>query len=105
MTSEISNSVSIHILGKEYQIACPEDEQQGLIDAAQHLDNQMRDIRENGKVIGLERIAVMAALNLSHELLSTKTETTQISSGTEEQVTRVNHKLDSALQRLKQLEI
>ena len=105
MTTEADDSVAIHILGKEYQIGCPEEEQQGLIDAAQYLDNQMRTIREGGKVIGLERIAVMAALNLSHELLQIQSETTQTISGSQEQVTRVNHKLDSALQRLKQLEI
>ncbi len=101
MSTETANSVLIHILGKEYQIACPPEEEQRLVNAAQHLDTQMRKIRESGKVVGLERIAVMAALNLSHELLNTS----QNSSGSQEQLERVNHKLDSALQRLKQLEI
>lgn len=105
MSTETARSVTIHILGKEYQIACPPEEKQNLAEAAEHLDNQMRQIRETGKVIGLERIAVMAALNLSHELLKIKSEKTQTSTGSREQLLRVNHKLDSALQRLKQLEI
>ena len=105
MTSEPINSVTIHILGKEYQIACKPEEEQWLVNAAQHLDSQMRKIRETGKVIGLERIAVMAALNLSHDLLKIQHETADFSSGSQERLARVNHKLDSALQRLKQLEI
>ena len=105
MTTETASSVIIHILGKEYQIACPPEEEQQLVNAAQHLDTQMRQIRESGKVVGLERIAVMAALNLSHELLKVQNETSQSNTGSEEQLTRVSHKLDSALQRLKQLEI
>ncbi|HBQ41790.1 MAG TPA: cell division protein ZapA, partial [Halieaceae bacterium] len=63
------NTVSVHILDKEYQVACPEDQQAELIISARYLDKQMRAIRDTGKVIGLERIAVMAALNISHELL------------------------------------
>jgi cell division protein ZapA len=58
--------VSLNILGKEYKIACPQDEQEGLINTAQELDAQMRKIRDTGKVVGSERIAVLAALNLAH---------------------------------------
>ena len=62
-------TVSVHILDKEYQVACPAEQEAELIVSASYLDRQMRTIRETGKVIGLERIAVMAALNISHELL------------------------------------
>ena len=65
-----ADSVVVHLLDKEYRVACPPGERDNLISAARHLDDQMREIRESN-VIGLERIAVMAALNLSHELLQT----------------------------------
>jgi len=60
---------SVHILGKDYQVACPPDERDALLRAATELDRRMRDIRQSGNVIGVERIAVMAALNLSNEVL------------------------------------
>jgi cell division protein ZapA len=64
--AEISGStVSIRILDKEYQVQCPPDQQDALLAAARDLDQRMREIRRSGNVIGLERIAVMAALNLA----------------------------------------
>ncbi len=105
MNVDKQHTVTILIMGKEYKIACTEDEELALKQAAKHLDNQMREIRETGKVIGLERIAVMAALNLSHELLQQKAESSISSTGSHEQVGHLNLKLDGALQRLKQLEI
>lgn len=63
-------TVTVNILGREYQVACPEEERDALERSARHLDEQMREIRNTGKIVGTERIAVMAALNLAHELLS-----------------------------------
>ena len=60
--------VSLNILGKEYKIACAKEEQEALIHSAQELDKQMRKIRDTGKVSGADRIAVLAALNLAHDL-------------------------------------
>lgn len=64
-----TNTVFVNILDKDYQVACPPDQRDALMQAAHELDKRMRTIRESGSVIGLERIAVMAALNLCHELL------------------------------------
>ncbi|MGH1487108.1 MAG: cell division protein ZapA [Cellvibrionaceae bacterium] len=64
-----TETVVVHILGKDYQVACPPEERDALLRAASELDRRMRDIRQSGNVIGVERIAVMAALNLSNELL------------------------------------
>ncbi|KOR30771.1 hypothetical protein TI04_04145 [Achromatium sp. WMS2] len=61
--------VSVAILDKEYRIACKEDEQEDLRASAQYLDRRMREVRQNGRIIGADRIAVMAALNISHDLL------------------------------------
>jgi len=63
-----NHRVYVTILDKEYQIACPAEERDALHRAANELDARMRAIRNAGSVIGLERIAVMAALNLCHEL-------------------------------------
>lgn len=61
--------VSVKIFDKEYTVACPEGQEQALILSAKRVDQEMRHIRENGKVLGTDRIAVMVALNLAHELL------------------------------------
>ncbi len=65
--------VTVYILDKEYRVACPEDEHGALLASASLLNARMKQIRDSGKVIGVERVAVMAALNLTHELLSEKT--------------------------------
>jgi len=62
-------TVSVKILDKEYQVSCQQEEVEALSASARYLDQQMRQIRETGKVFGLDRIAVMAALNLANELL------------------------------------
>jgi len=64
--------VCVRILEKEFRVACPKHQTNALSEAAQYLDKKMREIRHTGKVIGLERIAVMAALNIVHEYLSLK---------------------------------
>ena len=64
--------LQINVMGREFRVACPENEQKGLLEAVAYLNKKMGEIRDNGKVIGLERIAIMAALNIAHELLATK---------------------------------
>jgi len=64
--------VVVEILGKEYRIACAENESDALLASARYLDEKMGDVRTGGKVVGSERIAVMAALNIAHELLQQK---------------------------------
>lgn len=101
-----NQTVSMRILDKEYQVACPPDQQADLLAAASFLDQQMRKIRESGKVVGLERIAVMAALNVTYDLKKCQSSTSeQLSSGSSDQVRKLNNKLDGALQRLMQLEM
>lgn len=70
--SKTIQAVSLSILGKEYKIACAKEEQAGLIQTAQELDRQMRKIRDTGKVAGADRIAVLAALNLTHDAVTGK---------------------------------
>jgi len=67
-----STTVTVHILDKEFQVSCGTDEVDELHATARHLDGQMRGIREGGRVFGADRIAVMAALNITHDLLRLK---------------------------------
>ncbi len=64
--------VDVSIMGREFTVSCTDEERQGLLNAVNYLDKKMHDIRDSGKVVGVERIAIMAALNLSHEVLNTK---------------------------------
>ena len=100
------NTVSVDILDKEYQVACPPDEEAALTRAAGYLDQHMRDIRSTGKVIGLERVAIMAALNISHELLALKSGDNPVETSEEqERLLALNSQLDEVLYKLRQLEI
>jgi len=76
-----AKSVDVEIMGREFTIACSDDERQDLLDAVSYLAKKMHDIRDAGKVVGLERIAIMAALNLSHEVLNTTAGGIDIGSG------------------------
>jgi len=67
-----AKGLQISIMGREFRVACPEEEQKGLLEAVDYLNRKMLEIKNHGKVIGLERIAIMAALNITHEFLSTK---------------------------------
>jgi cell division protein ZapA len=65
-------ALQVNVMGREFRVACPEDEHKELLEAVDYLNRKMDEIRDNGKVIGIERIAIMAALNIAHELLTTK---------------------------------
>ncbi|HKQ29831.1 MAG TPA: cell division protein ZapA [Burkholderiales bacterium] len=69
MKTSNTDGVTVTILGKEFIVACPENERAALTSAAAYLDKKMREIHSSGKVIGTERTAVMAALNIAHELM------------------------------------
>ncbi|TCO75339.1 cell division protein ZapA [Chromatocurvus halotolerans] len=105
------NTVNVTILDKSYQVACPPEQKADLVTSANYLDSQMRSIRDTGKVIGLERIAVMAALNISYELLrATRTDGETALASTENADSEaafrsLNNKLEEALHKLRQIEI
>lgn len=104
-----NDTVIVKLLDKEYQVACPAGQQDALIQSAQYLDQQMRNIRANSKVIGLERIAVMAALNISNELIQQADDSgvadSKAKAPSSAQINRLNSKLDEALHRFSQIEI
>ncbi len=67
-----NNAVDVAIMGREFRVTCPDEEREELLQAVTYLDKKMCEIRENGKVVGSERIAIMAGLNIAHELLAVK---------------------------------
>ncbi|GFM80578.1 cell division protein ZapA [Pseudomonas cichorii] len=92
------NSVTVQILDKEYSIICPQEERTNLVSAARYLDGKMREIRSSGKVIGADRIAVMAALNITHDLLHKQNlPDVQTSGSTREHVRDLLERVDLAL--------
>ena len=92
-------TTNIHILDKEYQVSCPPDEREALQQSARILDERMRSIRATGGVIGLERIAVMAALNLTYDLMKANVSAEDIMAS-DEGLQRLDNKLTQALQSL-----
>lgn len=76
--SETPIPVTAKILEKEYNISCPPNERDALLASVQHVDEKMREIRNTGKVIGVERIAVMAAINIAHDMLKSQSQVQNI---------------------------
>ena len=98
MTDEIRvQPISIQILGKEYKVSCPDDEHESLLNAAQELDKRMRSIRDSGKVGGTDRIAIMAALNLTHDLPSLKNNQVNSEEEVTLQLSNLRHKIENTL--------
>ncbi|MCS6947712.1 MAG: cell division protein ZapA [Steroidobacteraceae bacterium] len=105
MTDKGPLRVSVRILDKEYQVACPPEEKAELLAAAEQLDQRMRAIRETGKVVGLDRIAVMAGLNLAHDMLKLRAKAESVDGNVMPRVRNLREKIDKALLRNKQLDL
>jgi cell division protein ZapA len=72
MSETKTSFLDVDILDREFRVACPDDERGELLDSVKYLDLKMREIRDAGKIASVERIAIMAALNIAHELLTTR---------------------------------
>lgn len=90
-------TVAVTIMEREYAVSCPPEQRAGLIEAAAYLDGKMREIRAASKLVGLERIAVMAALNIAHESLQARSELNRVGVDVGEELRRMNAKLEAAL--------
>lgn len=97
--------VTVHILDKEYLISCDDNELEQLHTAVTFLNMKMKDVKDGGKIIGSERIAVMAALNIAHELLAYKRQNADYTKTIDKTVQRLRNKLEQALTSSKQLEL
>jgi len=94
----------IHILDKEYLVACPENEREALFASAELLTGKMKEIRDSGKIVGADRIAVMAALNMAHELLDQKNSKDDYQHSISKRIRALQDKIDIALNQGNQLE-
>lgn len=97
MSAEIRQE-QIRLLDKEYTVACPPEEREGLMESARRLDSKMREIRSRGKIVGTERIVVMAALNVIHELLG-QSDNSGTSRELEVRLRLIHDKIESALEQ------
>lgn len=93
----MSDPVTVRILDRDYLIACEPDEREGLVAAAHLLDERMRDIRGGNRMAAIDRIAVMAALNLAHELLQSRHTSAVREQQIEHRLGELNRKLDGLL--------
>ncbi|HEY9148811.1 MAG TPA: cell division protein ZapA [Gammaproteobacteria bacterium] len=96
MNAEVKQE-QIRLLDKEYTVACPPEEREGLLESARLLDSKMRDIRGRGKIVGNERIVVMAALNIIFDLLQQQRGGDSNLHDTELRLKLLTEKLDAAL--------
>ena len=101
----MSKPINVTILDKEYLIACTDEERDLLHRAIELLNVKMRDVKASGKVIGSERIAVMAALHIAHELLQYKDRNESYTTSVDNLIRRLQNKIDDALIKGKQMEI
>lgn len=91
-----SGGLNIKIMDKDYRVACPADQQATLRDSADFLNDRLNDIKNKGAIIGAERIAIMAALNLAHELLGSK-DSVDTFSDVDNRMVNLQKKIDIAL--------
>ena len=103
MSDDETARVSVRLLDKEYQVACSISERSDLIQAAELLNRRMREIRDSGKVVGLDRVAVMAALNIANELLKAQGQDEELKNIVGLRIRAMREQLDSALGPAKQL--
>jgi len=97
--------VTVRILEKEYFVSCPADERADLLDSAEYLNKKMREIRDTGKVVGADRIAVMAALNMANELLRLRKQDAELQGAVTGRVKHMRERVEGALQRTRQLDL
>ena len=103
--SELFEKVTVRILDKDYHISCPAHERHDLTISVDLLNRKMREIRDSGKVVGLDRVAVMAALNLANELIKAQGAGEELKDIVGVRVRSMRERLDDALGPAKQLSL
>jgi len=100
-----ARQVTVQILDKEYRVACQPQEEKDLFEAARYLNNKMQEIRDRGRVIGIDRIAVMAALNLAHDLLQCQAGNVQDSESVNTKIRQLRSRVENAINNSRQMEL
>ena len=104
MTEEV-DTVSISILGRDYQISCPPSEEEALRKSARYLDKQMSKVKKTSSTLAFEKVAIMAAINICHELLQQSEEAEESESSSVEKIQSLQQKIEKAIQDSRQIEI
>lgn len=104
MTDQLAE-VSVRILDKDYKVACPASERTDLLDSAEILNSRMREIRDSGRIIGLDRIAVMAALNMANDLLHAQARDRDLEGDISNRLRLISDRVESALGGTQQLDL
>ena len=105
MSEERITRVSVRLLDREYQVACPAEERSDLLDSAEFLDSKMREVRDSGKVVGLNRIAVISALNIANELIKQRRTGSVADTDVGGKLRTLRERVESALEKGQQLEL
>lgn len=101
--SDEAQPIVLHVLGKEYRVVCSPGEEEALLEAARYLDKKMEAIKSSGKIIGVERMVVMAALNIAHELLQEQSRK-EGERELNERIQTLRDKVEAALEECRQID-
>jgi cell division protein ZapA len=105
MSDDRITRVSVRVLDRDYQVACPAEERSDLLDSAEYLDAKMREVRDTGKVVGLDRIAVISALNIANELIKMRHGGGSLDGDLGARLRGMRERVETALEKSKQLEL
>ncbi|WP_196139840.1 cell division protein ZapA [Aliikangiella sp. G2MR2-5] len=97
--------VTVYILGNEFHVSSPPEQAEKLEKAAKELDKRMREIKAGGRIVGMDRIAVMAALNLAFELLHGESGQSDLSTSIDQRIKQLQKDIDSKLASSAQMEL
>jgi len=97
--------VNVKILEKDFQLGCSPEERGDLLDSVELLNSKMREIRDSGKVTGIDRIAILAGLNLANELIKSSGKGDALEHDAKQQVQAIREQVETALQSSQQLEL
>jgi cell division protein ZapA len=103
--SEENQSVVVTILDKDYRFSCQPEERDALLASAHYLDGKMREIRKSGKLLGSDGLAMMAALNIAHELLEIKTRKDDLNETLSGKIRSIQERIEEALSKGQQMEL
>lgn len=103
--TEQNAQVSVRILDKEYKVSCPASERTNLLDSAEILNAKMHEIRDSGGVIGLDRIAVIAALNMANDLIQANARDQELEGGVSNRLKIISDRVDHVLSHSNQLDL
>ena len=105
MSDDRISRVNVRLLDRQYEVACPAEERSDLLDSAEYLDAKMREVRDSGKVVGLDRVAVISALNIANELIKLRRNGGTLDVDLGARLKGLRERVELALEKGQQLEL